>query len=207
MNNEQIADNNEPKGEKPWPLIIMLVMLATVIGSGFLLVPKTEEGKLRWLSILGTNNYGELMNPPLELVGQITDLEGNPWSDDLEVPWKLVLVNQGPCLENCQEMADLLTRVHTRMNKLSPELKRGFLSLGANAVAADATLSAEGFDFVKAELSDFEAQLMASGAPSLAEGPLVFVMNPLQVFFLYYTAEHEGNGILEDVEHVIKLTK
>ena len=207
MNNEKLTEPTKAKGEKPWPLIIMLVMLATVIGSGFFLVPKTEEEKLWWLSILGTNNYGELMNPPLELVGQIRDAQGNPWSADLDTPWKLVLVNQGSCLQACQEMADLITRIHTRMNKLSPEIKRGFLSVGSNAITSDAALTEAGFDFVQIQMADFESQIMASGAPTLSEGPLVFVMNPLEVFFLYYTAEHEGNGILEDIEHVIKLTQ
>ena len=205
MTNEEITSASE--GEKPWPLIIMLGMLAIVIGAGFILVPKTEEGKLLWLEFLGTNNHGEFMNPPLELVGELLDAQGDPWSADLDIPWKLVLLNQGPCLEDCQEMADVITRVHSRLNKLAPELKRGFLSLGPNAVTRDSALEAFGFEFIQVQNADLQNRLAASGVPNLSEGPLAFVMDPREVFFLYYTQEHDGNGVLEDVEHVIKLSQ
>lgn len=205
MTNEDITQQARPKGEKPWPLIIMLTMLFSVIVAGFLLVPKTEEQKMMWLSLLGTNNYGELMNPPLELVGQLLDSEGTVWSDDLEIPWKLVLVNQGDCDAVCQEMAGFINRVHTRMNKLAPELKRGYLAVGANSgVTVDAALD---YEILQVPHVDMQALLAQSGVPDLSEGPLVFLMNPREVFFLYYTTEHEGVGMLEDIEHVIKLAQ
>ena len=207
MTDEQITEMPEVKGEKPWPLIIMMAMLAIVIGAGFILVPKTEEGKLLWLEFLGTNNFGEFMNPPLELVGELLDAEGNSWSADQDTPWKLVLLNQGPCLADCQEMADLVTRVHSRLNKLAPELKRGFLSLGPNAVSRDLALEDLGFEFIQIQSADLQSRLVSSGTPSLADGPLALVMDPREVFFLYYTQEHDGNGMLEDVEHVMKLSQ
>ena len=207
MNKEQPIDQTENKGEKPWPLIIMLAMVFGVIAAGFLLVPKTEEEKLRLLSILGTNNYGELMNPPVELASKLLDTEGTIWSADEDVPWKLVLVNQGACEARCQDLADVVARVHTRTNKLSPDIKRGYLQVGARSVVGQESLEAIGYDFLHTENLNMEALLGGSGVPNLSEGPLVFVMNPLEVFFLYYTADHEGSGMLEDLEHVIKLAQ
>lgn len=205
MTNEETIQQAEPKGEKPWPLIIMLAMVFSVIVAGFLLVPKTEDQKLMWLSLLGTNNYGEFMNPPLDLAGKIFDGEGALWSDDLETPWKLVLVNQGDCDAVCQEMAGFINRVHTRMNKLAPQLKRGYLSVGENSgISVDTALD---YEVLQAPSIDMLALLAQSGVPSLSEGPLVFLMNPLSVFFLYYTTEHEGVGMLEDIQHVIKLAQ
>ena len=203
MNNEEISQQDEFKGEKPWPLIIMLAMLFSVILGGFFLVPKTEEQKLWWLSILGTNNYGELMNPPLELKGQLLDIQGNAWSDDAETPWKLVLVNQGACDQECQELAGFVNRVHTRMNKLAPELKRGYLAVGdIPGRLVDDSLQ---YEILQAPNIDLQQLLSESGVPPLSEGPFVFLMNPLEVFFIYYTSEHESVGMLEDIEHVVKL--
>jgi|TARA_B110000483_G_scaffold141911_1_gene169454 hypothetical protein len=207
MNKEPLNDQAEFKGEEPWPLIIMLGMVFSVIAAGFFLVPKTEEDKLRWLSILGTNNYGELMNPPVALTGKLLDTQGNTWSADEEVPWKLVLVNQGICEQTCQELADVVARVHMRMNRLSPDIKRGYLQVGIQSVFGQESLEAIGYDFLHTENLDMEALLDGAGVPSLSAGPLVFVMNPLEVFFLYYTAEHEGIGMLEDIEHVVKLAQ
>jgi|SaaInl5LU_22_DNA_1037371.scaffolds.fasta_scaffold01718_2 hypothetical protein len=203
--NFEAGDSPETKGEKPWPVIIMLAMVFSVIVVGFLLVPKTEEQKLWWLSVLGTNNYGVLMNPPLDLSGQLLDSEGNIWSADHDTPWKLVLVNQGPCTQECQDMADLAARVHARLNRESTELKRGYLSFGPDSSIGPN--QALGFEQLQAPAFDLQARLSESGVPALAEGPLVFVMNPLEVFFLYYTTEHEGIGMLEDIEHVIKLAQ
>ncbi len=207
MNNEPSFDQSETTGEKPWPVIIMLVMVFSVIASGFLLVPNTDEEKLKWLSILGTNNYGELMNPPVEMAGKLLDAEGAVWSADTDVPWKLVIVNQGACEQSCQEMADVVTRVHTRTNKLSPYIKRGYLQVRSQSIVGQESLEAIGYDFLHTDNLDIGAMLAASGVPSLSDGPLMFVMNPLEVWFLYYNGEHEGIGMLEDIEHVIKLSQ
>ena len=200
--NAALDQSTNAKGQKPWPVIIMLVMLFSVIIAGLLLVPRTEEQKLWWLSILGTNNYGELINPPIELAGQILDSEGNPWSDDMETPWKLVLMSQGACAADCQQIAEFATRVHARMNKLAPELKRGYLSIGSGS-GPDASLD---YETLQAPNLDFPALLEETNVPPLSDGPLLFVMNPLEVIFLYYTTEHEGVGMLEDIEHVIELS-
>lgn len=202
--NVELDHSASAKGQKPWPVIIMLVMLFSVIIAGIILVPRTEEQKLWWLSILGTNNYGELINPPIEMAGQLLDSEGNPWSDDLETPWKLVLISQGSCNSDCQQMAEFATRVHARMNKLAPELKRGYLSIGSGFGATPE--AALGYEILQAPSIDLQSLLSESNVPSLSEGPLLFLMNPLEVFFLYYTIEHEGVGMLEDIEHVVELS-
>ena len=164
MNKEPLNDQAEFKGEEPWPLIIMLGMVFSVIAAGFFLVPKTEEDKLRWLSILGTNNYGELMNPPVALTGKLLDTQGNIWSADEEVPWKLVLVNQGICEQTCQELADVVARVHMRMNRLSPDIKRGYLQVGIQSVFGQERLEAIGYDFLHTENLDMDCLLYTSDA-------------------------------------------
>ncbi|MEQ9210012.1 MAG: hypothetical protein RLN96_09255, partial [Pseudomonadales bacterium] len=75
MNNTSNSPE-DPVKNKPWPLYIIVGMVFGVIVLGYLLAPRTEEGKLAWIEILGTTNNGTLMNPPVEVLpNQILGLD------------------------------------------------------------------------------------------------------------------------------------
>lgn len=191
-------------GEKPWPVIIMLAMLASVIVTGLVLAPRTEEGKLRWLNILGTTNHGEFLNPPVSVDGRLLDSAGVDWTQSAQAPWKLVLVNQGDCVQICQDMADLAARVHTRLNKVAPDLTRGYLALGSGGIGPVESLAYEPLRLVDSSLLE---DVIASGIEVTPQMPSLLLLDPLGVFFLYYDSTHDGIGMLEDIEHVMDLAK
>jgi hypothetical protein len=196
---------NAVVGSKPWPVIIMVAMVASVIIAGFILAPRTEEDKLRWLTWLGTTNHGEFINPPIGNAPAFKDAEGYVWPQSREPVWRLVLVSQGDCDLPCQEMADLVFRVHTRLNKLAPRVQRGFLSLAGTAALAP---TPPGFSLLQSDLDQFSTLFAEAGLETdLANGPLLLIQDPRDVFFMYYTPSHEGTGILSDVEHLIKLSR
>ena len=91
----------EQAQQKPWPLYIIIGMVFGVMVLGWSLSPKTEEGKLAWIEILGTTNHGELLNPPVEIqAGQLLDVEGKPWEVLEGNTWKLLLVAADSCAED-----------------------------------------------------------------------------------------------------------
>lgn len=193
------------KGEKPWPVIVMLAMLISVIVAGLILAPRTEEAKLKWLSLLGTTNHGEFLNPPVPVDGRLLDSQGMDWTQTAEAPWKLILVVPSACEQSCQEMADLAARVHTRLNRDAPELTRGFLSLDGSPLAGGA--AALNYEILQlADRSLIEA-IRTSGISQLGAEPTLLLLDPIQVFFMAYDSEHDGIGMLEDLEHVIELAR
>jgi len=53
-----MSDSTTQQTKTPWPVIIMVSMLAVVIIAGFLLRPQSEDQKAFWLDLLGTTNHG-----------------------------------------------------------------------------------------------------------------------------------------------------
>ena len=203
---QKLNENSEQfQGEKPWPVIVMLAMLLSVILAGLILAPRTEEAKLKWLSLLGTTNHGEFLNPPVEVNGQLLDAQGSDWAVTAQAPWKLVLVAPAACETSCQEMADLAARVHTRLNRDAPEVVRGFVSLqGAQLDGPASELQYERLQLASPELVE---QVRAAGVEQIGQQPVLLLLDPIDVFFMAYGSQHDGIGMLEDLEHVIELAR
>lgn len=182
----------------------MLVMVFSVIVAGFLLVPRTEEAKLKWLAILGTTNHGELFNPPLEGTPALTDAAGDVWPQTDEPVWRMLLVTRSGCDQACLEMADLASRVHIRLNKLAPMVRRGHFAL-----SADENFSTPaGFDRLDTDREAWMTHFDTAGISALLQaGPVLMLQDPRELFFMYYSPSHDGIGMLEDLEHVIKLSR
>jgi hypothetical protein len=194
---------NHQKTNKPWPLYIIVGMVMGVLVLGYLLAPKTEEGKLAWIEILGTTNNGTLLNPPVEVsTGQILGLDGQSWAAMDDSTWKMVLLVQGDCGESCIARMKELHAMRIRLQRDAGELTLGLL-----------VPDAEHLPSVPIADDIHELQI---GDPDLLENldqtnvadwqqPTVLLMNPIDVFMLAYMPENSGVEILEDFEHLLKL--
>ncbi len=199
-------ETNEMRRARPWPLIIMLSMLGLVILAGLLLSPRSEEDKLRWLDLLGTTNHGVLMNPPLELASGFLRADGNPDWDALEsATWKLIVVHEGACAALCEDMIFLMHQIHTRLNRRAELLDQAWLNFG------DAALNMEQLEtaypelaILEADLDRYQAWISGSNLEGV-EGPVILLVNPIDVMQMFYTRDHDGSGLLEDLEHLMKL--
>tara|TARA_R110002073_G_scaffold43409_3_gene120817 strand:- start:102 stop:707 length:606 start_codon:yes stop_codon:yes gene_type:complete len=194
---------NHQETNKPWPFYIIVGMVMGVLLLGYLLAPKTEEGKLAWIEILGTTNNGTLLNPPVEVSpGQILGLDGQPWAALDDNTWKMVLLVQGDCAETCINRMKELHAMRIRLQRDAEELTLGLL-------VADA----EHLPSVPVADDIHELQL---GSSALLENlnqtnivdwqqPTVVLMNPIDVIMLAYMPDNSGVEILEDFEHLLKL--
>jgi hypothetical protein len=200
-------DTNKPQQpagkQNPWPLYIIIGMVAGVLILGYLLAPKTEEGKLAWIEILGTTNNGILLNPPVEVSPeQILGLDGQPWSAMQDSTWKMVLLVQGDCGEDCTARMQELHAMRIRLQRDASELTLGLL-----------VSDTEYLPDVPVADDIHELQLGGTALPDMLartnvtdwHQPMVLLMNPIDVFMLAYSPEHTGVEILEDFEHLLKL--
>ncbi len=196
----------DAKGEKPWPIIIMVSMLASVIIAGLILAPRSDEQKLRWLEILGTTNHGEFINPPLDIPPGFFRQDGNPWARMDAPTWKLVVVNTDACTEQCMELIYLIRQVHTRLNRDSGRVDLGF----ANAGNSRLDLAAFKQSYPEVDLLDVEGLSTLFGGSNLLDypdQPLVLLINPIDVAQIFYTLEHDGVGMLRDIDHLLDLSR
>ncbi|MEQ9022386.1 MAG: hypothetical protein RLN82_06445 [Pseudomonadales bacterium] len=202
MNNTSNSPE-DPVKNKPWPLYIIVGMVFGVIVLGYLLAPRTEEGKLAWIEILGTTNNGTLMNPPVEVLpNQILGLDGQPWAAMEDSTWKMVLLIQSDCGETCIARMQELHAMRIRLQRDASELTLGLLVSDAEHLP-------------DTPIADDIHELQLGGAALLQklqqtnvtnwQQPVVLLMNPIDVFMLAYFPENPGVEILEDFEHLLKL--
>ena len=199
MNQNTEADNN------PWPLYIIVGMVAFVLISGYLLSPRSEEGKLAWVNLLGTTNNGILLNPPMEVkTGQIIDSDGVSWQALDDSTWKLLVVTDSVCGDQCQQRLDELHAMRIRLNRDANRLTIGLLSNQTQNLPVEIT---EFHDLNLTRFADNELllSLQDTNMPALTEGPAVLLMNPIDVFMMAYGQQHTGVDMLTDFEHLLDL--
>jgi hypothetical protein len=201
-----MTEMNEQQVNKPWPLIVMVSMLAIVILAGLLLRPRTDEQKLQWLSLLGTTNHGELMNPPLAVdTNLFRDAKGAPWTALDDTNWKLLVVNNGVCAVECEEMIYLARQVHSRLNRRAPYLDRALLNFGDSGLNMEQlTGYYPDLQIVDADYSAYRTWIAGSNLEA-QDQVVILLINPIDVVQMFYTSSHEGNGLLGDLEHLMKL--
>lgn len=201
-----MSENTTQQSKTPWPVIIMVAMLASVIIAGFLLRPHNEEQKAFWLELLGTTNHGELMNPPLEVEpGFLQNLDGSVWANLDDGKWKLVVVNSGACETQCEELIYLARQVHLRLNRRAPMLERVLLNFGETGLNIEQLEeSYPELHQLQANKDSYSAWIAGSNLEG-EQGPVMLLINPINVMQMFYTDSHDGNGLLEDLEHLMKL--
>jgi len=198
---------NTDERRLPWPIIIMLGMLALVIVLGLILSPKSEADKLWWVNLLGTTNNGILLNPPVQLVAEdiVTD-EQIPWAAFEADVFKLVVVSQGDCDQTCLDMLRSVRQVHVRLNRDYEYVERGVLLAGATIDRARQVVSDfPGYSVFEPSSARLLERLRNTNIPELTAGPVLVMIDPENLAMMAYTKDHSGSGMLEDIEHLLEL--
>ena len=197
------------KQGKPWPVIIMLSMLLFVFIAGYVLSPRTEDGKLWWVDILGTTNHGILLNPVVELSdGDLLTESGVQWPAMNNSTFKLVVINRGSCEQRCQDMLHSTRQLHVRLNRDYKDVERGYLFMDASVEAATEAISEwPDYSLLKLGNTRLVDGLAATDISISDESPILLLINPINIGMLVYTAEHSGSEVLEDLEHVLELAR
>ena len=198
--------DDSPRQTRPWPLILMVGILSAVILAGLVLRPHSDEDKLRWLELLGTTNQGELINPPLTIPGDLfITRAGEDWAALDNAHWKLVVVNEGVCSLHCEQLIYTTRQVHSRLNRRAPLLERALLNFGDSGLSmAQLTESYPELQLLRADRATYESWISGSNLEG-QDRAVILLINPIDVVQLFYTGDHDGNGLLEDLEHLMRL--
>lgn len=198
------------KSSAPLQVLLMFaIMLATVL-LGFYMIPGSDEERARLLTELGTTNQGVLLNPVVEIADLGLQAEdGAPWRwQDHRPKWRMVLRGDASCEQDCAELLYLSRQVHIRLGKYSQRFERVYVVEGAEALSPELEENIrDNHPFLKvvyAEPGAMENWLSGtnSGTPKGIE-ELVLV-DPSGVAMMIYNAQHTGNQMLEDLNHLLK---
>jgi hypothetical protein len=179
---------------------LMLIIVFGVIAAGFLMVPKTEEQRQKMIEVFGTTNQGQLVKPTVDISGVLAEIPAT------EKPkWHIVIVGGSSCGQQCEDILFNTRQIHMLLGKYTGRVQRIFLQ-GPEQIVDPQWLQQEHPFLQLAPLdSSLLKQLLRNNS---ADWDMLdtryFVVTPDNKAILYFTAENDANGLLDDLKHLLK---
>ncbi|MDG1694234.1 MAG: hypothetical protein P8I13_05170 [Porticoccaceae bacterium] len=179
---------------------LMLIIVFGVIAFGFLMMPKSEEQRQKMIELFGTTNQGQLVKPALDVSSLLSAIPAT------EKPkWQVVIAGGDTCGENCKDMLLNTRQIHMLLGKYTGRVQRVFLQ-GPNQILDSEWLKQE-HPFLLLDTLDtdkFKQLLTNNSAQWDMTDTRFFVVTPDNKAILYFTAENDANGLLDDLKHLLK---
>ena len=179
---------------------LMLIIVFGVIAFGFLMVPKSEEQRQKMIELFGTTNQGQLVKPALDVSAALAAVPAP------EKPkWKIVIVGGNFCDQTCEDLLLNTRQIHMLLGKYTGRVQRIFLQ-GPNQVMDEQWLTEQHPFLQLADLDagQFKQLLVNNSADWDMASTRYFVVTPDNKAILYFTADNDANGLLDDLKHLLK---
>ena len=179
---------------------LMLIIVFGVIAFGFLMVPKSEEQRQKMIELFGTTNQGQLVKPALDVSAVLAAVPAP------EKPkWKIVIVGGNFCDQTCEDLLLNTRQIHMLLGKYTGRVQRIFLQ-GPKQVMDEQWLTEQHPFLQLADLDgdQFKQLLVNNSADWDMASIRYFVVTPDNKAILYFTADNDANGLLDDLKHLLK---
>ena len=181
---------------------LMLIIVFGVILAGFLMVPNTEEERQAMMERMGTTNQGDIVSPTVDMTALLGSLPQG------EAPkWKVVVAGGQGCDQGCQDVLINSRQIHMLLGKSSGRLERVYLpsSAALDIIDIEELQAVHPYMLIHAVENDaLKAVLQGSSADWDMRDTRYFVVTPDLQAVLFYTLQHDGGGLLEDLKHLLK---
>ena len=179
---------------------LMLIIVFGVIAFGFLMVPKSEEQRQKMIELFGTTNQGQLVKPALDVSSL---LNGIPASE--KPKWQIVIVGGDTCGQICEDILLNTRQIHMLLGKYTGRVQRTFLQSPNQLL--DTQWLTEQHPFLQLadlDTTQFKQLLVNNSADWDMVSTRYFVVTPDNKAILYFTADNDANGLLDDLKHLLK---
>ena len=179
---------------------LMLIIVFGVIAFGFLMVPKSEEQRQKMIELFGTTNQGQLVKPALDVSSLLVAIPAT------EKPkWQIVVVGGDTCGQICEDILLNTRQIHMLLGKYTGRVQRVFLQSPNQLL--DTQWLTEQHPFL--QLADLDApqfkQLLVNNSADWdMASTRYFAVTPDNKAILYFTADNDANGLLDDLKHLLK---
>ena len=179
---------------------LMLIIVFGVIAVGFLMVPKSEEQRQKMIELFGTTNQGQLVKPALD-VGSLLNAIPAPEKPKLQI----VIVGGDTCGQICEDILLNTRQIHMLLGKYTGRVQRVFLQ-SPNQLLDEQWLTEQHPFLQLADLdtAQFKQLLVNNSADWDMVSTRYFVVTPDNKAILYFTADNDANGLLDDLKHLLK---
>ena len=146
----------------------------------------------------GSVNHGELIQPPRPLPDSALSA---PYS--LQRKWTMLYVQNGACDELCLKRLYDMRQVRTALDRDMTRVQRVLI---ANSDCCDAQkLRQMHPDLITVPLGVAQGPLLDS-LPS-PDSPRIYLVDPLGNVMMFYPANDQAKGMLEDMKRLLKLSQ
>jgi hypothetical protein len=179
---------------------LMLVIVFGVIAFGFLMVPKSEEQRQKMIELFGTTNQGQLVKPATDFSALMTEIPAT------EKPkWQIVIAGGSTCGQKCEDILLNTRQIHMLLGKYTGRVQRIFLQAPGQMLDTEWLKQEHPFLQLASLDSGLLKQLLLNNS---ADWDMLdaryFVVTPDNKAILYFTAENDANGLLDDLKHLLK---
>ena len=179
---------------------LMLIIVFGVIAFGFLMVPKSEEQRQKMIELFGTTNQGQLVKPAFDMSDVLSAIPAT------EKPkWQIVIVGGDTCGQVCEDVLLNTRQIHMLLGKYTGRVQRIFLQ-SKNQILDTQWLSQEHPFIQLADLdTDLFKQILVNNSADWDMTDMrYFVVTPDNKAVLFFTADNDANGLLDDLKHLLK---
>jgi hypothetical protein len=164
------------------------------------MVPKSEEQRQKMIELFGTTNQGQLVKPALDVSSLLNAIPAT------EKPkWQIVIVGGDTCGQVCEDILLNTRQIHMLLGKYTGRVKRIFLQSPNQLL--DTQWLTEQHPFLQLadlDAAQFKQLLVNNTADWDMESTRYFVVTPDNKAILYFTADNDANGLLDDLKHLLK---
>jgi hypothetical protein len=191
---------NAKKKSFRYQIWLMLVIVFGVIAFGFLMVPKSEEQRQKMIELFGTTNQGQLVKPATDFSALMTEIPAT------EKPkWQIVIAGGSTCGQKCEDILLNTRQIHMLLGKYTGRVQRIFLQAPGQMLDTEWLKQEHPFLQLASLDSGLLKQLLLNNS---ADWDMLdaryFVVTPDNKAILYFTAENDANGLLDDLKHLLK---
>lgn len=205
--NSQTNEQN-PQGTRrnsiPWPLILIVATIVVPIIAAYVAyytgTGVSEE----------TVNKGVLLEPAVK-VSKLTAVSDSDELPDLsDRKWRMLVPVAGPCGEGCQENLYTTRQVHIRLGDKSTRVERWAVNLAGEqgeAFLSDIHDDHPFLEHFSVTRETWRNWLAHTNAPAnLEQTPYYLLVDQEGFAMMYYTVDHHGNDLLDDIKRVLRYT-
>ncbi|MDX9873973.1 MAG: hypothetical protein RBS88_03615 [Spongiibacteraceae bacterium] len=190
-------------------LYIIVGMLVLVMVGATALYKAAEHGVLDLPSLFGTNNNGVLISPPQRIDAlDLRYADGSPFDferDDSR--WTLLVPVPPSCNEQCQNNLYITRQARTALGRDMNRVSRLIVTAGAPETSLAELINREhnGVPVLRVSETAFDRVFGDLQRPiqPLADN-LILLVDPRGWMMMYYTPEHDGYDILDDMKLLLK---
>lgn len=199
------SDTQPVKGNKRIPAIMMGSLIAVILAST-LLFRAAVNGRIDLPALLGTKNYGVLIQPPRKIAELPLQSADGAAYDFAKSPkhWSIVIPVSAHCDETCQQTLYLTRQIHIGLGKHSDRVRRYL-------VATDFPLDAEfenllkqhpKLEILRADRGEF-AQYFARSDLQPVQNHQYLILDPEGWLMMYYGPQHDGKVVMKDLKFLL----